>query len=84
MLDCKALYNTLRDFIPSAKRRSKSKLLSDFVVGKPSWIRTLKQKYHHIDEILQMLDSQIILDSCKAGERVQKKNCNPRPKFSKL
>lgn len=65
------------------KRPSNSKLLLDHAVNKKTWIQTLKEKNHRIDEILQMLNSWICQRSCEAGATVQRKNSNLLPKISK-
>lgn len=69
-------------FFPSAKRHSNFKLILNFAVNIPIWIRALKQNYNHIDEILQVLDSQTRLYWCRAEVKKQEKKSSPPPEIS--
>lgn len=70
-------------FFPNANNRAMPKLLVDFAVDKPTWIRTFKQHYHQIEEIFQMLDSRISPRGYKDGARLQRKRAYILPKISK-
>lgn len=56
--DKKSLFDSINNFVPTFKCRSKMKPLSDSDIDKPIWTQTLKNKFRRICKTVQQLDSR--------------------------